>query len=261
VSAGGEPRGVALGAVVPPALVVLAALAAWQAAPALGWVRPTSVPPPTTVLPAVGGVLTDPRFGPDLLDSARRWAIGVAVAAVGGTALGVLMGRSARVERVLDPVLVMLYPVPKVALVLLLVLWFGTGDLTRVLVIVLGTSVPIIIAAFHGANEVDRRLLWSARALGTRPAAVLHRVVLPAALPSVLSGGRIALSISIFTLLASELLIRDAGVGAYLFNRLDSGQFVDVWATALLLAALGFLLDRIYVAAVRGALRWWDGEV
>jgi NitT/TauT family transport system permease protein len=86
-------------------------------------------------------------------------------------------------------------------------------------------------------------------------------VILPAALPQVLSGVRVAIAIAIFTLLASELLIRGSGIGAYLFNALDDGQTLTVFATSTIVAALGFAIDALYVAGVRRALPWLEGEI
>jgi len=91
--------------------------------------------------------------------------------------------------------------------------------------------------------------------------ATLRKVVLPAALPSVLSGLRLAIAISIFVLLASELLIRQSGAGAYLFRHLDNGRFLRVWATSTILAVIGFAIDAIYVRVVKRTLPWLEGEV
>lgn len=86
-------------------------------------------------------------------------------------------------------------------------------------------------------------------------------MVLPAAAPAVLSGLRVALAASMFTLVGSEMLIRGSGIGAYLFDSYDIGQYERVWAAALLVAVAGFLLDTGYAAAVRAALPWWRGQV
>ena len=103
---------------------------------------------------------------------------------------------------------------PKAALILLFVLWWGAGDTSLIAIVVVGCLIPIVISSFHGAHAVPSALVWSARGLGTGRVRVWLRVVLPAALPQIVSGLRIALAVSIFTVLASELLIRGSGVGA-----------------------------------------------
>ena len=104
-------------------------------------------------------------------------------------------------------------------------------------------------------------LLWSARGLGTGRLRLWRRVILPAALPQILSGLRLAIAIAIFTVLASELLIRGSGVGAYLFDALDNGQTLTVFALSAIVAAIGFLVDAAYVATVRRTLPWFSGEI
>jgi NitT/TauT family transport system permease protein len=248
-------------AVALPVLAVVAVLALWELAPRVGLVREESIPPFSTVMGAVGTTLGDPDFWSNLAASAGRWALGFALAIVIGVSAGVLMGRSRALFHLVDPLLTVTYPVPKAALILLFVLWWGAGQLSRVAIIVTGCLIPIVISAYHGARGVEPRLVWSARGLGVSRARTLHKVVLPAALPQVLNGLRVAIAISIFTLLASELLIRKSGVGAYMFTFLDNGQNLRVWAMSVIIALIGFGLDFLYVQLVRRGLRWMDAEV
>jgi ABC-type nitrate/sulfonate/bicarbonate transport system permease component len=242
-------------------LSVAAALGLWELAPRVGWVRSQSVPPFSDVAAEVVDVLGRPEFLDNLGATAGRWAVGFALAIAVGVPLGVLMGRSRALHALVDPLLVVAYPVPKAALILIFVLWWGAGDAARIAVIVIGSLIPIVISSYHGARAVARGLLWSARALGTGRVRLWRRVILPAALPQILNGIRIAISISLFTLLASELLVRGSGVGAYMFDALDTGRTLTVFAVATIVAAIGFLLDAAYVAAVRRALPWFEGEV
>jgi NitT/TauT family transport system permease protein len=123
---------------------------------------------------------------------------------------------------------------------------------------VIGSLIPIVISAYHGAAGVPAALLWSARGLGVRRT---WRVVLPGALPQILSGVRLAIGISIFTALASELLIRGSGIGSSMFTALDNGQTLTVFAMSTIVATLGFLVDAAYAAGVRRALPWLEGDV
>lgn len=242
-------------------LTVAAVLGLWEAAPRLGWVRPTSVPPFSRVAEAIWEVLRVPEFGSNLAASATRWAIGLGLAIVIGITLGVLMGRYRPLFGLVDPLLVVSYPVPKAALILLFALWWGAGDLSQIVIIIVGSLIPIVISSYHGANAVEPKLVWSARGLGIGRVRALARVVLPAALPQILSGLRLAIAISIFTLLASELLIRSDGIGAYMFTNLDVGRNMRVWALSVIIAVIGFALDFLYVHAVRLAVPWLEGDV
>ena len=244
-----------------PALTVALALGLWEVAPRAGWVREQSVPPFSDVCGEVLAVLGRPAFLDALGNSAARWAVGLALALLIGVPLGTLMGRSRAVYVLVDPLLVAGYPVPKAALILLFVLWWGAGEAARVAIVVVGCLIPIVISSYHGAHAVPPALLWSARGLGTGRLRSWRRVILPAALPQILSGVRIAIAIAIFTVLASELLIRGSGVGAYLFDALDNGQTLTVFALSTIVATIGFLVDAAYVAFVRWSLPWLEGEV
>jgi ABC-type nitrate/sulfonate/bicarbonate transport system permease component len=235
---------------------VAAVVALWELAPRVGWVRSTSLPPFSEVMRELGRLVGRPGFGTALLDSGRRWAAGLVLAATAGILLGIAMGRRRWLSRLVDPLLALAYPVPKAALVLLFVPWWGAGSVSRVGIVVAGALIPIVISAYHGAQAVDERVVWSARSLGTSRIGTWARVVLPGSLPQLLPGLRLAIGISIFTLLGSELLIRGEGVGAYLFTALDNGQTLTVFATSTVIACLGFLLDTAFVLAVSRTLRW-----
>ena len=236
-------------------------LGVWELAPRAGWVRAQSVPPFSDVMVEVVDVLGSPGFLDDLGASAERWAIGFALAIVIGVPLGTVMGRWRLLYRLVDPLLVVGYPVPKAALILLFVLWWGAGNGARIAVIVVGCLIPIVISSYHGANAVPPALLWSARGLGTGRVRLWFRVILPAALPQILSGLRLGIGISIFTLLGSELLIRGSGLGASMFTALDNGQTLTVFAMSTIVATIGFLVDLVYVATVRRTLPWLEGQV
>lgn len=248
-------------AVVLPLLSVAVLLGLWEAAPRLGWVRPTSIPPFSVVASQVWVLLGQPDFWSNLAGSAQRWAIGFALAIAVGVPLGTMMGRWRPLYRLVDPLLVIGYPVPKAALILLFVLWWGAGNASRIVIIIVGCLIPIVISSYHGAHAIEPRLLWSARGLGTGRVRAWLRVVLPAALPQILSGLRLGIAISIFTLLASELLIRGTGIGSFMFTALDNGQTPIVFAMATILAIVGFALDLLYVRAVRLWLPWLEGDV
>jgi ABC-type nitrate/sulfonate/bicarbonate transport system permease component len=244
-----------------PVVSVTAVLGLWEIAPRLGWVRRTVMPTFTETMRSTVDVVQHPAFLANMRDSATRWVLGFAIAIIVGVTLGILMGRSRVLFTLVDPILTLSYPVPRAALILILVLWFGVGMISMVGIIVLGAIIPIVISSYHGAQGVNPHLLWSARALGTSRRGALVKVVLPAAMPQILSGLRIAIAISIFTVLASELLVRQSGIGAFLFTNWDHGHHRVVWATSFLLATLGFLLDFLYVRLVRRRIPWLEGEV
>lgn len=240
---------------------VVLMLVLWEFAPRLGIVSPTAIPAFSDVLSEVLVVVQDPQFMPQVALSARRWVIGLMIASFVGVAVGVLMARSRVIFTAVDPLLALFYTVPKVSLVLMLVVWLGANETPMVVIIALGCLIPIVISSYHGAHGIEPRLLWSARSLGTSRLRSLYKVVLPAAVPQILSGFRIAIAFSLFTMLASELLIRRGGLGSYLFTNFDNGDYLRVWATSVLVAMVGFALDGAYSLAVRKSVGWLEGEV
>jgi ABC-type nitrate/sulfonate/bicarbonate transport system permease component len=251
-----SPTGV-LVATVP----LIALLLFWEFAPPLGIVREQVVPRFSDVVAALPDIVGGDSFGTNMGASGERWAMGLVLAILIGIPLGLAMGRSRILSLLITPILTVTYSFPKAALVLVLVLWFGVGNTALVGIIVVGCLIPIVISSYHGAMAVNPQVLWSARSLGVPRRNLLLKVVMPAAIPEILSGVRIAIVVSLFTLLASELLIRRDGIGAFLFTNLDTGQYTVVYATSLLIAMIGFVLDFLYVRAVRKTLPWLEGEV
>lgn len=245
----------------PGFVFVLLLLLAWELAPRMGFVDGDLIPPLSEVIAGVPDVISDPDFGSDAFQSFQRWIVGLVAAVVVGVPLGMMMGRSKVVFTLVNPLLSVAYATPKAALVVILVLWFGVGLRSMGGVVFLGALLPITTASYHGAAGVDGNYLWAARALGTSRASTFPKVVLPAALPQILSGVRVATSLSILTLLGAEFLIRNRGIGTYLFNSMDLGLYSRMWSVTVLVSAAGFLVDTLFAWFVRVGFPWIEGEV
>lgn len=241
-----------------PLAAVALLLVLWQALPALGLVRRTVFPTALDVLSDLPATVTDDGFLSSLRLSCTRWGMGLALGVVVGIALGLAMARSRFVFLTLNPLLTFIYAVPKAALVLPLVLLFGISHTSMAGVVFLGALVPVVTAAYHGGKMVNQQYLWSARSMGVPDLALPFRVVLPAALPQILSGCRIAVGFSLLNLLGAEFVVRQGGIGSFLYNNIDTGQFVRVWSIALCLAFLGYLADVVYGVVVRRLFPWTD---
>ena len=224
---------------------LLLVLAAWQAASAAGLLPRSVLPPFFDVAASLAGMLA---LGRDLRRT--RWppsaapAPGFVAAVVVGIALGLLMARVRAVERAVEPILLLIYPVPKPALIPLFMIWLGIGDFSKMAVIALACLLPVVVATFNGARSVDDMLLWSARARGTSEHRLLWRVVLPAALPQIAAGVRTAIAIAIIVLVSSEFISAETGLGYLIFSYGGVGADDAMLAVVIYLAALGYLLDR-----------------
>ena len=239
---------------VPPLASIAFLLALWQAASlALGQ---NSFPPPTLALRALPELFRERETYTNLAASLARMATGFALGLIIAVPVGLVMGRSQRVTNFLNPILTVIYPIPKAALMPIIMLWVGVGDVSKVLVIFLGVSLPLIYHSYQGARAVDEKLIWSAMAMGTGPAARVLRVILPSALPEVLLGCRLGLAMALIVMITSEMIARQSGVGNILFNSLDMALYDNVYAMIVVLAALGFALD-LGFERLRRRLTFW----
>src|SRR5204863_4041276 len=205
--------------------------------------------------PVDGRAVWRPRR-PDAQSHAGRGAAGLGLAIAGGSLIGILMAWYQPVRAAVNPIVQFFYPMPKSALIPVMVLWLGFGDASKVVLIFVGCLLPVTLAAFNGARGTDEVLIWSARSLGASRARVLWEIVLPSALPEMLSGIRTALALSFVLLVSSELIVARQGFG-YMIGWLgDGGAYDAMFAVVLTVALLGFAADRLYLMLVRRILAW-----
>lgn len=243
---------------LPPLLVLAALLLLWEVAARALDVG--GLPPARAALEELPLLLGDREVVGKMLASLRRMAVGFALAFLVAVPLGLLIGRSRIAEALATPLLMIIYPVPKAALMPLVMLWLGVGDASKILVIFLGVSIPVLFHAAQGGRSVPEKLIWSAAAMGMGRMRRLLLVTLPAALPEILVGCRTGLVLALVTMVTSEMIARQAGVGDVLFNALDMGVYEAVYGTILIIAALGCLLDIAFEALRRRLVGWADSR-
>lgn len=241
-----------------PLLACLGLLTAWQLASLA--LANDSFPTALESLRAVPDILTDKDSLINIAASLRRMAIGFALAVVVSIPLGLMMGRSRAVAAFCNPLLMVIYPVPKAALMPIIMLWLGIGDLSKTLVIFLGVSLPVIYHSFEGAKAVEEKMLWSGAAMGLSAAERMVRIVLPAALPEILTGCRTGLVLALITMVTSEMIARQSGAGNILFNALDMGQYDTVFAMIIIIGAMGIGLDAAFERARARLVRWSEPQ-
>jgi len=234
--------------------VLLAIL--WEIAPRVHIVDPSELPPLSAVAKAWVGLLMDGDLWTNGTSSFFNWFFGLGGAIIIGVPLGVTMARFAVVEDIASPVVKALYPMPKSALIPVMILWLGLGAGSKIASIGMSCLLPVILSAYNGARGVDHTLIWSARSCGANERDVLWEVVLPSALPEILAGIRNAVAISFIVLVASELLVGQRGLG-YLISFLGEGGVYDaMFAVVVTVSALGFFADRAYLYFMRRTLVW-----
>jgi NitT/TauT family transport system permease protein len=237
-----------------PLLACVGLLGIWQIA-ALA-LNTDSFPTAWQAILAIPSILGDKESLINILASVRRMAVGFGVAVVVSIPLGLMMGRSRGVAAFFNPLLMVTYPVPKAALMPIIMLWLGVGDLAKILVIFLGVSLPVIYHSFQGAKAVEEKMLWSGAAMGLSAAQRMVRIVLPAALPEILTGCRTGLVLALITMVTSEMIARQSGAGNILFNSLDMGQYDIVYAMIIIIGAMGIGLDAAFERLRARLVKW-----
>ena len=229
---------------------------AWEASTRFHLVSELALPPLSNVVSAWVRLAAGGELLTHGIDSLYRTTAGLLCAVLAGSLLGVLMGWSRLCDTIFGPLVRMLYPLPKSALIPMMALWLGFGDASKIVLIFLGCTLPVAISAYNGARGVDRTLVWSARALGASRTRTLFDVVMPGALPELMSGIRIALATSFILLVSSEFIAARKGLGFMIGVLGEGGVYDAMFAAVLTVALLGFIADRLYLMAMRRVLRW-----
>jgi NitT/TauT family transport system permease protein len=241
-----------------PLLACLGLLVIWQiAATAL---HSDNFPTAWQAVRQVPVILGDPESLINIAASLRRMAIGLSLAVIIAIPLGLMMGRSRGVASFFNPLLMVTYPVPKAALMPIIMLWLGVGDVSKTLVIFLGVSLPIIYHSFQGAKAVEEKMLWSGAAMGLSAPQRMMRIVLPAALPEILTGCRTGLVLALITMVTSEMIARQSGAGNILFNALDMGENDTVFAMIIIIGAMGIMFDAAFEKLRASLVRWSEPQ-
>jgi NitT/TauT family transport system permease protein len=241
-----------------PVAACLGLLAAWQIASLA--LNNDSFPTAIDAIRAIPSILGDKESLINILASLRRMAVGFGLAVGLSIPLGLMMGRSRAVASFFNPLLMVIYPVPKAALMPIIMLWLGVGDIAKTLVIFLGVSLPVIYHSFEGARAVEEKMLWSGAAMGLSAPQRLIRIVLPAALPEILTGCRTGLVLALITMITSEMIARQSGAGNILFNALDMGQYDTVFAMIIIVGAMGIGLDALFERMRARLVKWSEPQ-
>ncbi|MEV6342991.1 ABC transporter permease [Actinoplanes sp. NPDC051851] len=235
--------------------VVGVLLLLWEIAGRAG--RTGLFPPFTDALAALTDLLTWDSLRTDVLPSVGRALTGFALAVLFGTLIGVTLGWFRRLEPWIRPALEFLRAVPPPAVLPVAVLTLGATGATRIAVIAGGAVWPVLIAAHDATRTVEPGYLDVARVSGLRPAAILRRVVLPAVLPALLAGARIALGIALIMMVISEMIAATAGLGYVILQSQRMYAVDQMYAGILLLGTLGWLITALFTVVERRLLGWY----
>jgi NitT/TauT family transport system permease protein len=208
---------------------------AWEAVARLQWVPALFLPAPSAVLVEAGRMAWSGELGRHVAISLVRVGAGFGLGAAAGTALGLVLGSSSVLWAIGNPLIAATYPIPKIALLPLMILWLGIGEAPKVAMIALGVFFPVVINAYAGVQGTDPLMVKAARSLGAGRWQVVLKVILPSALPTILAGYRLGAGIALLLVVSAEMINATAGIG---FLILHSG---DLMLTAKLMVGLATL--------------------
>jgi ABC-type nitrate/sulfonate/bicarbonate transport system permease component len=230
----------------------------WEIVTRLGYVRPLFLPPFSVVVKQLYLLALDGELLPPLLTSLYRTVVGLGLAMIVGIPLGFLMVRSRFMQWLLDPLVAFGLPAPKIALIPVFTLWFGIDHMAKIMLVALTSVFPFIVAAAAGARTVVLNQIWAARAMGSSELTLLRRVVLPASLPSLMSGLRVAVPIGLLTTFTTEM-VAGGGLGGALVMAQRYFESPTVYAYLLMMLFCGYVTDVGLLRLRHRVLRWHEG--
>lgn len=243
----------ALKSLASPVLLVLV----WEASVRLGFIDPELLPSPGQILTAMSEMGASELL-PELAATLFRIAVGFAIAAVVGVLLGSWMAISSRANSFFYPILASTYAIPKSAFIPLFILWFGLGFWPIVLVVFIACALPVVVYTFHGVSDVPKLRVWSALSFGVSKRDLFWSVLLPAAMPEILVGMRIALGFAFTVAIAGEMIVSTTGLGKLIFSYGEGGVYPSMFAVIAVLLAVAYIADVIFTVFTEYCLRWQD---
>ena len=236
-----------------PWLLPVAVLLAWELSSRSGWLSTRVLPEPLAVVKAFWALLLSGEMAQHVATSTGRALAGFAIGGGLGLVLGLATGSWRVAETLLDSTLQMVRNIPTLALIPLVILWFGIEESAKLFLVSLGVFFPVYINTFHGIRSVDKGLIEMARSYGLSGWPLYRHVILPGALPSILVGVRFSLGFMWVILIVAETISAQAGIGYMTMNAREFLQTDVVLVGILLYALLGKLADVL----AKGLERWW----
>jgi taurine transport system permease protein len=235
---------------------VMAFLGLWTAATELGWIAPVFLPSPRAVLAEAAKIIGSGELWMAALMSSQRVFAGFAVAAIVAIPLGILMGVWWPAKAIVDPFVSLLRPLPSITWIPLTMLWLGIGEAQKVAIVFMGSWLYILLATLEATKQVDPLLIRAARNLGANDLAIMREVILPGALPGILSGLKITLAIAWSCVLSAEMVAAQTGLGAIIWQAKDWGNLALVLVGMICISLTVLMADWLANALERVLLPW-----
>ena len=238
---------------------IILLLALWEGLTRSGWVTPFQLPSLLRVIERIGDDIASGEAITNAGLTLYRAFAGFAIAGVGGVALGMLIFRSAFARWFFDPIISAGFPMPKVAFLPIIILWFGVYDMPKITMVVIDAIFPVVTATILGFQGVDRHIIWSARNMGAGEREMLWQIMLPAALPQIMTGLQVALPVALIIAIATEMLMGGRGLGGAMLEASRMADSPGAFAGLVEMTILGYVVIK-GMAMLRRRLLMWHQE-
>ena len=236
-------------------LALAGLLVLWELVTRTGRVPSLFLPSPLDVIQSGVEMLRSGELVTHVLTSLRRVVLGVGLGALGGVSVGLAIGISRLAEAVGNPLIAATFPIPKIALPLL-ILWLGIGEASKVAVITLGVFFPMAINTYTGVRSADPLLIRAAVSFGAGRWSLIRKVLLPSALPMIFAGLKLGAGTSLLLLVAAEMIAANAGIGFLVLHAQNLMETTKLMVGIVLLSVLGVLTHWLLVRCERAAIPW-----
>ena len=234
-------------------------LVAWEVLARSGTFTPFQLPALSAVLVSIWSDAWSGDLAINTALTLYRALVSFAICAVGGVAIGMAMSRNAVANWFFDPIISVGFPMPKIAFLPVVILWLGVYDVSKITIIVIDAIFPVIAATVIAIQGVERELIWSARNMGASNRELLTQIVLPAALPQIMTGLQVALPLTLIVAVVAEMLMGGYGLGGAMMTASRFANSTGVFAGIVEIAVIGYCLVKA-MALLRRRLLIWHQE-
>jgi NitT/TauT family transport system permease protein len=231
-------------------------VAVWQVLSSVGWLSPLALPSPRAIVVALYELAASGKLFVHVAASLERIVVGWLLGTLVGLTVGLAMGIFSTARSLGLPFISALFPIPKIALLPLLIVWFGIGEPSKIAVIAFGVFFPTVISAYNACDNVPRNLIRMGQSFNLPALAIVRSIIIPGAMPGILAGFRITASIALILVVAAEMIAAQEGIGAFVLSAGNLMQTDQLLAGVVLLSVLGLLIATLLSHIEAWVLRW-----
>jgi ABC-type nitrate/sulfonate/bicarbonate transport system permease component len=235
---------------------VFLVLFVWEVTSRSGIIHPVLLPPVSKIVLRFFDLLFFGKLPYHTGQSMLRMWIGLGLAILVGVPLGITMARFTVVRSLMEPLLGLGFPIPKIGIYPVLIIFFGVLHFSKIALIFVEAAFPITMATFNGALFVEQKLIWSAESMGTEKPKILWKVILPLTLPHIFMGFRVGLIVSLIVVFLSEMIASAEGLGHLMMSSSRVFRSADMFVAIGMISFIGLLFDRIFLSLRRRTLKW-----